>query len=51
MDHLDLKFEGILRAHRLGSDFTARDSCRYSIVATDWPEVKRKFAERLDRQE
>lgn len=44
------KFEGILRAHRMGSDFTARNSCRYSIVAADWPEVKRRLAERLDRQ-
>lgn len=42
------KFEGILRAHRLGSDFTARNSFRYSILATDWPEVKRRLAERLD---
>lgn len=44
------KFEGVLRAHRMGSDFTARNSCRYSIVAADWPEVKRRLAERLDRK-
>lgn len=39
------KFEGILRAHRLASDFTPRDSARYSIVAAEWPALK----ERLDR--
>jgi RimJ/RimL family protein N-acetyltransferase len=41
------KFEGVLRAHRMGSDFTARNSCRYSILAEEWPEVKRKLTERL----
>lgn len=45
------KFEGILRAHRMGSDFTARNSCRYSIVAADWPEVKRRLTGHLDRHE
>ena len=45
------KFEGVLRAHRLATDFIARDSYRYSIVAAEWPEVKRRLAERLDRQE
>jgi RimJ/RimL family protein N-acetyltransferase len=38
------KFEGILRAHRLAADFTARDSARYSIVATEWPEVKQRLS-------
>ena len=41
------KFEGVLRAHRMGTDFIARDSYRYSIVAAEWPDVKRKLAERL----
>lgn len=42
------KFEGILRSHRMAADFIARDSYRYSIVAAEWPEVKRRLAERLD---
>ena len=42
------KFEGVLRAHRLATDFIARDSYRYSIVAAEWPDVKRGLAERLD---
>jgi RimJ/RimL family protein N-acetyltransferase len=41
------KFEGVLRAHRMAADFIPRDSFRYSIVGTDWPEVKRRLAERL----
>ena len=43
------KFEGILRAHRMAADFIARDSARYSIIAEEWPEVKRKLSVRLDR--
>ena len=37
------KLEGILRAHKMATDFIARDSVRYSIVATEWPEVKRRL--------
>jgi RimJ/RimL family protein N-acetyltransferase len=43
------KFEGVLRAHRMAADFIARDSCRYSIVAAEWPEAKRKLTQILAR--
>ncbi len=43
------KFEGELRAHRMASDFTARTSWRYSILAEEWPEVKRRLTDRLRR--
>jgi RimJ/RimL family protein N-acetyltransferase len=36
-------FEGVLRAHRLGVDLKPRDSARYSIVAAEWPGVKRRL--------
>jgi RimJ/RimL family protein N-acetyltransferase len=36
-------FEGILRAHRLAADYTARNSMRFSIVADDWPAVRRRL--------
>lgn len=39
------KFEGVLRAHRLAADYIARDSARYSIVASEWPAVKLRLAE------
>lgn len=45
MERIGLRFEGILRAHRIASDLTVRDSARYSLVRADWPEVK----ERLER--
>ena len=41
------KFEGVLRAHRLGADLTPRDSARYSIVAGEWPAVKAHLQARL----
>jgi RimJ/RimL family protein N-acetyltransferase len=37
------QFEGLLRAHRLATDHTARDSARYSIVAQEWPAVKARL--------
>jgi RimJ/RimL family protein N-acetyltransferase len=43
------RFEGVLRAHRMAADFIARDSYRYSIVAAEWPEVKRRLIDRLQR--
>ena len=43
------KFEGILRAHRLAANFTARDSARYSIVAADWPDAKLRLTQFLNR--
>lgn len=41
------QFEGILRAHRMASDFTPRDSARYSIIAAEWPQTKARLEERL----
>lgn len=41
--------DGILRSHRMASDFTIRDSARYSIVAAEWPSVKQNLVRALDR--
>ncbi len=43
------KFEGILRAHRLAADCTPRDSARFSIVASEWPEMKPRMSRLLER--
>jgi RimJ/RimL family protein N-acetyltransferase len=40
MERMGARFEGILRAHRLSADLTARDSARYSITAPEWPAVR-----------
>jgi RimJ/RimL family protein N-acetyltransferase len=43
MERMGGKFEGILRAHRMATDVTPRDSARYSIVAEDWPDTKKRL--------
>jgi RimJ/RimL family protein N-acetyltransferase len=47
LERIGGKFEGILRAHRMAADYTIRDSRRYSILATEWPEVKLRLNTRL----
>lgn len=42
------KFEGVLRAHRMAADYIARDSARFSIVAAEWPDVKRRLSQFLN---
>lgn len=42
-------FEGILRAHRMAADYIARDSARFSILASEWPTVKQKLKRHLER--
>jgi RimJ/RimL family protein N-acetyltransferase len=44
------QFEGILRAHRMAADFIPRDSARYSIIAAEWPALKQRLLDRLNRQ-
>lgn len=44
IERIGAQFEGILRSHRLATDFSARDTARYSIVASEWPHVKEHLA-------
>lgn len=37
------KFEGISRAYRVATDLTPRNSARFSILAVEWPEIKRQL--------
>jgi RimJ/RimL family protein N-acetyltransferase len=43
------QFEGVLRAHRMAADYTARDSVRYSILASEWPVVKQRLGHLIER--
>jgi N-acetyltransferase len=49
MLRLGAQFDGILRAHRLATDLQPRDSARYSIIAAEWPAIRRRLTERLAR--
>ena len=50
LERIGAQFEGVLRAHRLAADLVPRDSARYSIVATEWPQLKQRLQERLTAQ-
>ncbi|MGP8246973.1 MAG: GNAT family N-acetyltransferase [Bryobacteraceae bacterium] len=49
LERIGGRFEGILRSHRMAADFIARDSARYSIVAAEWPESKKRLVQLVDR--
>ena len=49
IERIGAKFEGILRGHRMAADFIPRNSARYSIVAAEWPGIKARLVERLER--
>jgi RimJ/RimL family protein N-acetyltransferase len=40
IERLGAKLDGILRNHRQGPEGTTRDTCAYSIIASEWPTVK-----------
>ena len=50
LERIGGQFEGILRAHRMAADYIARDSVRYSVIAAEWPVVKQRLVDLLDRE-
>ena len=40
IERLGAKLDGILRNHQIADDGTLRDTCVYSIIASEWPTVK-----------
>ena len=49
LERIGGKFEGILRSHRMAADYIPRDSARYSIIEAEWPQVKQRLNQRLDK--
>jgi len=49
MARIGLRYEGVLRAHRLGTDLRPRDSARFSVTAADWPAVRQCLQELATR--
>ena len=49
LERIGGQLEGILRAHRMAADHIPRDSVRYSIVASEWPDAKHGLARLLDQ--
>jgi RimJ/RimL family protein N-acetyltransferase len=49
IERIGATFEGILRAHRMAADFTPRNTLRFSIIASEWPDVKHTLQQRLQQ--
>lgn len=50
IEGIGAKKDGVLRHHQARADGTVRDSVLYSILATEWPDVKRHLELRLSRR-
>jgi N-acetyltransferase len=48
---LPAKFEGILRNHMIVPDVGQRDSAYYSVIDSEWPEVRENLERRLELPE
>jgi RimJ/RimL family protein N-acetyltransferase len=48
IERIGAKKEGVLRNHMILPDGRYRDSVFYSILDSEWPEVKKKIAGMLD---
>jgi RimJ/RimL family protein N-acetyltransferase len=51
IEALGAKKDGVLRHHQARRDGTVRDSVMYSILASEWPDVRRHLHLRLTRHE
>ena len=49
IEGLGARKDGVIRHHQARRDGTARDSVMYSILAAEWPDVKRHLTLRLAR--
>lgn len=49
IEGLGARKDGVLRHHGLRRDGTVRDSVMYSILASEWPDVRRHLEWRLER--
>lgn len=48
LEKLGATREGVLRQYQIRPDGYARDSVMYSVIAEEWPEVKKKLEARLE---
>ncbi len=49
IEKLGAKKDGVIRHHAVRRDGTIRDSVMYSILAAEWPDVKRNLLFRLNK--
>ncbi len=51
IEGLGAKLDGVLRSHSVSGDGLLRDTCVYSIIAAEWPTVRRHLDFRLESAE
>lgn len=51
IERLGAKKDGVIRHHATRRDGSVRDSVMYSVLASEWPDVKRHLMLRLERHE
>ncbi len=49
IERLGAKLDGVLRHHQLAANGTLRDTCVYSIIASEWPTVKAHLLWQIDK--
>ena len=49
IERLGARLDGILRAHQIMRNGTVRDTCVYSITASEWPSVRAHLTWQLSR--
>jgi len=49
IERLGAKLDGILRNHSIASNGTLRDTCVYSILASEWPTVRAHLTWQLQK--
>jgi len=49
IERLGAKLDGVLRSHQRAANGTLRDTCVYSIVASEWPTVRAHLTHQLAR--
>jgi RimJ/RimL family protein N-acetyltransferase len=50
IERLGARLDGILRSHQRASDGSLRDTCCYSIVASEWPTVRSHLRWQMEKQ-
>ena len=49
IERLGAKLDGVLRNHMVMADGSFRDTCCYSIIASEWPTVKTQLSYQMSR--
>ena len=49
IERIGANLDGVLRKHRIMPDNYVRDSAYYSVIDDEWPEIKQRLIELLNR--